>query len=41
MTGSNLLFLFFGIIIGMIIMTCIASSGRKNFEEEFYRNNKK
>lgn len=34
MTSSNLLFLFFGIIIGIIIMACIAASGRKSFEEE-------
>ena len=31
---TNILFLFFGIVIGMIIMACLAASGRKNFEEE-------
>lgn len=35
---NNLLFLFFGIIIGMIIMACAAASGRKSFEEEVYKN---
>lgn len=36
--GTNILFLFFGIIIGIIIMSCIAASGRKNFEEEIIRS---
>ena len=36
--GTNILFLFFGIIIGIIIMNCIAFSGRKNFEEEIIRS---
>ena len=36
--GTNILFLFFGIIIGIIIMSCIASFERKNFEEEIIRS---
>ena len=35
---TNILFLFFGIIIGIIIMSCITASGRKNFEEEIIRS---
>ena len=36
--GNSLLFLFLGVIIGIIIMACIVASGRESFEEEVYKN---
>jgi hypothetical protein len=37
----NVLIFFLGTMIGGMIMAWAAASGRKSFEEEFYRLNKK